>query len=144
MPDNSADTQPTMTYPTEDQHARWKKEAEQIDMTLSEFIQNMTEAGLKKFDVEISSDESLDKVRRQRNDLKAELDRTRNRVSELEKQLHQGERAAIKNFVDENPGAELDEIVQHILETTSERVAKQLEDMVAVGDLHYDEGEYYT
>ena len=143
MPGNSSDTQPTMAYPTNEQHARWKEKAEEMDMSLSEFVQAMTEAGLKKFEVDVESDESVDELRRQRNDLKEELDRTRDRVSKLEKQLHRGERAAIKEYVEENPGAELDEIVQHILETTSERVPQQLEGMVTVGELTFDDGEYF-
>jgi predicted RNase H-like nuclease (RuvC/YqgF family) len=77
-----------MTYPSKQQHARWKQEAEDMDMSLSEFIQAMTEAGLKKFDAEVTPDESLRDLRQQRNELKRELDQTRNRVRELEAQLY--------------------------------------------------------
>jgi cytidylate kinase len=69
MPGNSSDTQPTTVYPANEQHARWKETADEMDMSLSEFVQAMTEAGLKKFEVDVESDESLDELRRQRNDL---------------------------------------------------------------------------
>jgi hypothetical protein len=77
-----------MTYPTKQQHARWKQEAEDMDMSLSEFIQAMTEAGLKKFDAEVPPDESLRELRQQRNELKRELDRVRDRVRDLEAELY--------------------------------------------------------
>lgn len=143
MPGNSSDTQPTMTYPTKGQHARWKKEAEQMDMSLSEFIQAMTEAGMKKFDVDVEMDESLDEVRRQRNDLKSELDRTRDRLSDLEEQVQSKERAEIKSFVEDNPGANLQEISQRVVETAADRAIEQVNQMVTIGELQYEDGEYY-
>lgn len=143
MPGNSSDTQPTMTYPTKEQHARWKKEAEQMDMSLSEFIQAMTEAGMKKFDVDVEMDESLDEVRRQRNDLKSELDRTRDRLSDLEEQVQSKERAEIKSFVEDNPGANLQEISQRVVETAADRAIEQVNQMVTIGELQYEDGEYY-
>ncbi|MFC6771225.1 hypothetical protein [Halorubrum pallidum] len=132
-----------MTYPTKEQHARWKKEAEQMDMSLSEFIQAMTEAGMKKFDVDVEMDESLDEVRRQRNDLKSELDRTRDRLSDLEEQVQSKERAEIKSFVEDNPGANLQEISQRVVETAADRAIEQVNQMVTIGELQYENGEYY-
>lgn len=90
MPGHSNETQPTMTYPSKRQHARWKQEAEDMGMSLSEFIQAMTEAGLKKFGGEVTPDESLRGLRQQRNELKRELDQTRDRVRELEAQVYAG------------------------------------------------------
>lgn len=115
-----------------------------MDMSLSEFIQAMTEAGLKKFDVDIEPDESMSEVRRQRNDLKRELDRTRDRVGKLEEQLQTREREAITSFVEAHPGTELQEIIQEMIETTSDRVPKQVEHLVAIGELRYEDGEYYS
>lgn len=144
MPGNSSETQPTMTYPSNEQHARWKQEAEMMDMSLSEFIQAMTEAGLKKFDIDVEPDESMSELRRQRNDLKRELDRTRDRVGKLEEQLQTREREAITSFIEANPGVELREIIQEMIETTSDRVPKQVEHLVAIGELRYEDGEYYS
>lgn len=132
-----------MTYPSNEQHARWKKEAAAMDMSLSGFIQAMTEVGLKKFTVDTNPDESVNDLRRQRNDLKRELDRTRDRVRKLEKQIQTSERMAINEFVAENPGAELDAIIQHVIENASSRVPQQVDHMVTVGDLQYEDGEYY-
>lgn len=143
MPGNSAETQATTTYPSNQQHARWKQEAEAMDMSLSEFIQAMTEAGLKKFDAEVTPDESVSELRRQRNDLKRELDRTRSRVAKLEEQVQTREREAILSFVDTHPGVELSEIIQELIETTSDRAPKQVEHLVTIGELRYEDGEYY-
>lgn len=143
MPGNSSETQPTMTYPTNEQHARWKQIAEEMGMSLSEFIQAMTEAGLKKFEVDVTPDESASELRRQRNDLKRELDRARDRVTKLEEQVQTRERETILSFVDENPGADLSGIIQELIETTSDRAPKQVEHLVTVGELRYEDGEYY-
>jgi predicted HTH transcriptional regulator len=132
-----------MTYPTNEQHARWKQIAEEMGMSLSEFIQAMTEAGLKKFEVDVTPDESASELRRQRNDLKRELDRARDRVTKLEEQVQTRERETILSFVDENPGADLSGIIQELIETTSDRAPKQVEHLVTVGELRYEDGEYY-
>lgn len=143
MPGNGNQTQATMVYPSNEQHARWKDQAEEMDMSLSEFVQSMTEAGLKKFDTTIETDESLQELRRQRNDLKEELDKTRERVSELETQLHKGERAAIKSYIEENPGADFGDITQHVVQTVPQRVANVLEDLEAVDEIREEDERYY-
>ena len=66
----SSETQPAMTYPTEDQYDRWKQQAEEFDMSVSEFMQAMVEAGLKKFDATVEPDETARELREQRNDLR--------------------------------------------------------------------------
>lgn len=143
MPGNGDQTQATMVYPSNEQHARWKDIADEMDMSLSEFVQSMTEAGLKKFDTTIETDESLQELRRQRNDLKEELDKTRERVSELETQLHKGERAAIKSYIEENPGADFGDITQHVVQTVPQRVANVLEDLEAVDEIREEDERYY-
>jgi predicted nuclease with TOPRIM domain len=116
-------------YPTEKQKERWGARADDLDMGMSEFVKSMTEAGLKKFDATIEPTETLAELREQRNDLRDELDRTRERVAELEDQLHHGERAAIRQYVEENPGATYDEIVRHVIDTVPARVSQHLDDM---------------
>lgn len=116
-------------YPTEEQKARWEARADELDMGMSEFVKSMTEAGLKKFDATIEPTETLAELREQRNDLRDELDRTRDRIAELEDRLHHGERAAIRQYVEENPGATYDEIVRHVIDTVPARVSQHLDDM---------------
>jgi len=124
------DTHPTMTYPTEDQYARWQTQAEEMGMSMSEFLQSMTEAGLKKFDVSVvEPDETQRELRQQRNDLKAELERARKRIGDLEDRLHHGERETIRRYVEDNPGASFDEIARHIIDTVPERVNSHLDGM---------------
>ena len=137
-----SDTQPAMTYPTTEQYDRWKRQADEFDMSVSEFMQSMVEAGMKKFDASVEPDETNHELREQRNDLKDELDRTRSRVEELEEQLHGGERAAVREFVAENPGAEFGEIVQQVIDTAPERVNRHLDDLESDA-LRVENGEYY-
>lgn len=141
---SSDDTQPAMTYPNEDQYDQWKNHAEEMDMSISEFMKNMVEAGRKKFDGSgIEPDESAADLREQRNDLRSELDHARQRIKRLEKQLHQGEQRAIKEFVAENPGSEYREIVESVQQTVPERVRSHLETMEGA-DLDRQEGVYYA
>jgi len=121
------DSHPTMTYPTEEQYDRWERKADDLDMSMSEFVECMVEAGLKKFDVDVDPDETNRELREQRNDLKTELDRARDRIDQLEDELHYGECGAIRDFVDANPGATYDEIVQHVIDTAAGRVTVHLD-----------------
>lgn len=115
------------TYPTEEQYQRWQDRADDLGMSMSEFIEAMVEAGMKKFDVNVTPDETNQELREQRNDLKSELDRTRNRIAQLENELHHGERRAIREYVETNPGATYDEIVQHVINTAADRVTVHID-----------------
>ena len=138
----SSDTQPAMTYPTEDQYDRWKQRAEEFDMSVSEFMAAMVEAGLKKFDASVEPDETLTELREQRNDLRDELDHARTRIESLEDRIHHGERATIRQFVEENPEATYDEIIQHVLDSAPGRVTNHLADLEGE-DLRVEDGGYY-
>lgn len=122
-----SDSYPTTTWPTEDQYNRWEQQADELGMSMSEFVECMVEAGLKKFDATVAPDETNQELREQRNGLKDELDRARHRIEQLEDELHHGERGAIRDYVEANPGATYNEIVQHIIDTVAGRVTSHLE-----------------
>ena len=131
-----------MIYPTQEQYDTWDSEAEEMDMSVSEWVQAMVEAGRKKFDAQVERDESAEQLRRQRNDLKAELDRARDRIEELETHLHHGEKAVIREFVEENPGATFDEITRHVIDTVPERMNRHLDELEGEA-LSVEGDEYY-
>jgi len=137
----SSDTQPAMAYPTETQYARWKDRASELDMSASEFMQAMIEAGMKKFDATVEPDETNRELREQRNDLKEELDHARGRVGDLEEQLHRSERATIRRHVEQNPGASFSDVVQKVINTVPGRVNQHLDDLE--GDAIRIEDEAY-
>jgi len=132
------------TYPSDEQLERWEDRCEEMGFrSRSEFVEAMVEAGLKKFDAsEVDPDETNRELRNQRNDLKAELDRARDRIQELEDAVYHGERQAITEFVEENPGATYDEIIQHVIDTVPGRVTDHLDDLE--GDvLRVEDDGYY-
>ena len=137
----SSDTQPAMAYPTSNQYERWKQRADEFDMTTSEFMQAMVEAGMKKFDASVEPDETNHELREQRNDLKEELAHTRERVADLEEQVHRGERATVRRYVEQNPGASFGDVVQQVVDTVPERVNRHIEDLE--GDALRIEGDRY-
>lgn len=130
------------TYPTKDQYRRWKSQADDMGMSMSEFIEAMAEAGMKKFDVDVEPDETNRELREQRNELKGELDRARDRVRELEDAVYHGERRTIKRYVEENPGATYEEIIQQVIDTVPQRVTMHLDDLEGDG-LRHEDGAYH-
>lgn len=131
-----------MTYPTVDQYERWKAEAAAFDMSVSEFMQAMVEAGLKKFDTAVDPDETAPELREQRNDLRDELKHARTRIERLETRLYQGEQAAVRRYIEQNPGATYDEIIQHAMDTVPERVTDHLDDLEGKDVRVADDGYY--
>lgn len=136
-----ADSQMAATYPTEEQYERWKQEAEEFDMSTSEFMQAMIEAGLKKFERHVETDEEASELRRQRNDFRDELERSRERVKELENQLYDDERAEVKRIIEKNPGVEFEQIVQRVYDTVPGRVNRHLTELE--GEKIRTEGEEF-
>lgn len=131
------------TYPSDEQLDRWEDRCEEMEFrSRSEFVEAMVEAGLKKFDAtDVDPDETNRELREQRNDLKAELDRARTRIQELEDAVYHGERQTITEYVEENPGATYDEIIQHVIDTVPGRVTTHLDDLE--GDVLRVEGDGY-
>lgn len=135
-------------YPTAEQKVRWDERKEQVGArSLSQFVCDMVEAGIKAdkgFSTDVTPDESIHELRQQRNDLKDELEHARARIERLEEQLHHGEREAIEEFIENNPGATYDEIVRHLIDTVPERINRHLDDMEGETLTHDpDSGEYY-
>jgi len=137
-----SESHPATAYPTQVQYDRWADRAEEYGMSISEFIQAMVEAGIKKFDARVEPDESHRELREQRNDIKNELERARDRIDTLEAQLYSTERETIRTYVEKNPGATYEEVTQQIIDTTPDRVnghldALQGDSIEAVGDRYY-------
>jgi len=124
-----SDSRHAATYPTEEQYQRWKKRADNRGMSMSEFIEAMVEAGMKKFEPTVAPDMTNHELREQRNELKTELDRARVRIQELENAAYHGERQTIKRYIEANPGATYDEVIQHVIDTVPQRVTTHLDDL---------------
>lgn len=120
-------------YPSEEQLSRWDERRDYIGInSRSQFICDMVEAGIKAdkgFSTTVAPDETTHELRQQRNDLKNELARARERIEQLENRLHSGEREMIERYVTENPGATFDDIVRQVVDTVPGRVNRHLDDM---------------
>ena len=136
-----AESKVATTYPTEEQYSRWQDEADEFGMSTSEFIKSMTEAGLKKFERHVETDEDANELRQQRNELRDELKESRERIQTLEQQLYDDEKAEVEKFIRENPGSTFSETVQHVLDTVQPRVSRHLTELE--GDDIYVENELY-
>jgi hypothetical protein len=117
-------------YPTTAQYARWEDRAETVDMTMSEFVQSMVEAGIKVdkgFDPDIEPDTSDRDLRRQRNELRDELDHARSRIEELESEVYYSEAAELERYVEDNPDCSFPELVDHMRDTVAQRVNRVID-----------------
>lgn len=137
-----AESKHAATYPSDQQYDRWQTRANELGMSTSEFIEAMVKAGLKKFDASVAPDETNRELRQQRNELKDELDRARDRIQDLEDTVYRGERQTITEYVRANPGAQYDEIIRHVMRTVPERVTTHLDDMEGE-ELLFDDDRYY-
>lgn len=142
MPNTKETTQTATTYPTVEQYDRWKSRANEMDMSMSEFIQAMTEAGLKKFERD-RPDEAFQEVRRQRDEYYRQRQEAEARVRQLEKQLQRTERGDIEDYIQNNPGADVQEIIQHLLNDVPSRVADYLDDLETAGTIKQENDQYY-
>lgn len=142
MPGNGDDTQPTMTYPTVEQHAQWKRRAEEMDMSLSEWVASMAEAGHKKFDAQVEPEVTNKELREQRATWKREAERKQSRINELEERLHSTQRATVKRFISENPGVTFKEIVHKLTEKAGEHAQQHLDDLEGEGFREEGDGWY--
>lgn len=142
MPGNGPGTKYTVTYPTNEQHARWKARAKKMDRSLSGFIKEMVEAGMKKFDATVEPDATRQELRDQRDDLKAELDHSRKRISKLEDRLMRSDSAELRWYVAEHPGASFEDITDHLRATVPERANEHLTAMEGESIEVHDDAYY--
>lgn len=138
------DVRNAFVYPTSDQYARWQERADELDKSVSEFIIAMTEAGIKELDglvidLDDSHDESYLELRRERNSLKRELRRARERIQELEDLSYREERRALRRYVEDNPGASYDEMTDFLRRTVPQRMQLYTQDLYAEVD---EDGEH--
>lgn len=120
----------------------WKEEADEMGMTVPEYVQSMVAAGRKGFSRDVDPDETKQELRKQRNQYKKQLEQANQRAEELEEQLATGERQAIIQYVDVNPGSTYTEIVTHVASTINGRVTDQLE-LLEGREITAEDGEYY-
>lgn len=135
-------TQHVAAHVPDEVYRTWKAEADSMDVSLSKYVKMMAISGRKKFERTVEPDETRADLRKQRNDLRNELRRARNLINELERQLSVTERPDIIEYVEENPGVEQEDIIQHILNTTNGRVTRLLTEMEGA-ELRIDSKERY-
>lgn len=133
----------TSTYPPEEQRERWKDRADELDMSMSQFLAAMTEAGIKKFERDVEPDFTKAELREQRADLLDELNQARDRIQKLEQQVYRGERQAILDYIEDNPSAEYHEILSRIQQTAGGRLTDHLDFLTIEGEIESNTSEQY-
>lgn len=132
-----------MTYPRESIYSDWKAHAEDMGMSVSEFIQAMVEAGRKKFDRGVvEPDETLQDIRQERNRLLEELEHAEETIDLLKQETHTVERQAILDYLEENDRASFEELVEHIGKTVPERASQHIDLLIQEGDIQEENGKY--
>lgn len=129
-------------YPPESVYSTWCEHAEKFDMSTSQFLIRMVEAGRKNVSMDEFSTGSAREYRQQLTDLQQELERQRERNRDLERQLQHTAHTEIITYVEENPGATTPQIIQHIADTVPGRVVGHL-DVLEEDTLMLDDERYY-
>lgn len=84
MPELGDNKQMVVTYPSDALSDTWSEHADDLDMSVSQFIIKMVEAGRKQITIEEFAADSLRDLRQQRNALQNEVARQRERIEELD------------------------------------------------------------
>ena len=127
MPELSNNTTSAHAYPTNDLYESWQEHAERLDMSTSQYIIRMVEAGRKNISMDDGSSGTLRELLQQRATLNRHVERQRDRIDDLERQLNQTSQSEIASFVAENPGVHTPVIIQHVADTVPGRVASHLD-----------------
>lgn len=127
MPGNSDDKQTAVAYVPDGLYESWVDHADDLGVSVSRLIIQMVEAGRKDTSMDDVSTDSIRHLRQQRNDLQQEVERQRERIEDLERQLQHTAQPPIVEFVEDNPGAATAEIIQRVADTVPARVAGHLD-----------------
>lgn len=133
-------SQAAMCYPRSDQYDYWVERAEAMDMSVSEWMQSMIAAGDKTFTEDVEHDETNEQLRRQRDQLRSDLQSARQRIEQLEDELYRSEREDIRSFVGDHDGVTFDDVVRHVVETAPSRVNNHIDAMLGES-LNREDGE---
>jgi len=100
MPDIASEKVTAVTYPPATLYSDWQDHAEEVDMSISQFILRMTEAGRNHVDLEDVAQRSIQELHEQNTDLQRELKRQRARNEELERKLRMTVHGEILEFIE--------------------------------------------
>jgi len=142
MPEIASDTTVASCYPPESLYSQWCTHASKFDMSVSQFLIRMVEAGRKQLDTDSLAIQSMQELREERNNLRREVERERARVEELEQQLDRTAHADVVGVIEENPGVSAPEVIQHIADSVPGRTVGLL-DTLEGERIRESDGEYY-
>lgn len=132
------------TYVPEKQYEDWKEKSEEMDMSMSEWVMGMVEAGQKKFDRDIQPDESKRELRKRNTDLWKDFQAATEERDRFRKQLLQTEQPEILEFIGKNQGCRYKEIAKHLAQNRGSRLTQML-DVMDGDEIEIDEeGRVYS
>jgi predicted phage-related endonuclease len=87
----------------------------------------MVEAGRQNISMDDASATSTRDLLQERADLKREIQRQRDRIKDLERQLQHSSQSEIVSFITDNPGTTTPDIIQDVADSVPARVASHLD-----------------
>lgn len=142
MPELGSDTIMASCYPSCSLYEQWEEHAAELDLSKSQYIIRMVEAGRKQLSVDESTYTTSRELRKQLANLQDELERQQARNEDLNRQLQQTAHAEIRSVIQENPGLTTPQIIQHVADSVPSRVAAHL-DALEGTHLCQEECRYY-
>jgi predicted RNase H-like nuclease (RuvC/YqgF family) len=144
MPDLGPKKTTAATYPPKSLYEQWSEQAEDLEMSISQYMIRMIEAGRSNISMDEASSKSVSELLQQKSDLKRELQRKEGRIQDLERQLQHSAQSNIISHIKDNPGARTPEITQHLANTVPGRVAAHLDALEGKVIKHREDGYYPT
>lgn len=142
MPELGSDTIMASCYPSCSLYEQWEEHAAELDLSKSQYIIRMVEAGRKQLSVDESTYTTNRELRKQLANLQDELGRQQARNEDLNRQLQQTAHAEIRSVIQENPGLTAPQIIQHVADSVPSRVAAHL-DALEGTHLRQEDSRYY-
>jgi predicted phage-related endonuclease len=127
MPELGPNKTTAVTYPPKTLYSQWSDHADELNMSISQYMIRMVEAGRQNISMDEASSESIRELLQQKADLKREIQRKEDRIQDLERQLQHTSRSKIVSYIEDNPGAQRPEITQKVADTVPGRVASHLD-----------------
>ena len=141
MPEIASEKIMAASYPPQELYDFWCDHADDLDMSVSQYIIRMVEAGRADICVEDGPSDSIHELLQEKATLKREIDRQRTRIEELEQQLEKTSQSELVSVVRDNPGIQTPEIIQHVADSTPVRVVSHLDALE--GSVIEREGDQY-
>lgn len=139
---SGSETVVATSYVPRTQYQLWEKEAKKRDMSISQLISSMVQAGLTDIELEEDPSSEIIELRNQLRQVQAERDKAKKEKRNQNQEAYHVGLGKIKELIINNPGIDRHEIVNYIMENPVIFVDKYLQNLEG-SEFNNRNGEWY-